>query len=183
MINVRQRRLRAAISGPSQSRDRHVYREWLASIQLATVTPCEPTLVLLACPSAHHLLLTYPLKSIQKSVPFPNASLSTTYPNLLNARARPHLARLQPLNSSLRLSPDTRAKKIARPRVSPNSTLPSTLPYYAHVLSATLPTPRARQRMRLCIIPTAQGFRGVCNGAVMKKGQHLRHRSPRSLPA
>ncbi len=149
--------------------------------------PCEPIPppVLLACLSAHRLLLIYPLKSTQESVPCPNASLYTTYLNLSNVLVQLHLVQLQPLNpsQSLNRSISTRVKKIAHPRVSPNSIFPSTLPSYARVRSAILLIPRAHQRMRLCIMPIAQGFKGVCGGVVMKKGQHLMPCSPRSLPA
>jgi hypothetical protein len=170
----------------SQSRGQLVYREWSRSRQSSSLLPCEltPLLVLLACLSAHHLLLTYLLKNSQESVPLPNASLSTTYLNLhSNALVRSPLVQLQSPNTSQSQSISTRVKKIARPRISPNSISPSTPPSYARVLFAISLTPRAHQRMRLCIIPIAQGFRGVCSGVVTKKGQHLRLRSPRSLPA
>jgi hypothetical protein len=148
--------------------------------------PCEPIPppVPLACLSAHRLLLIYPLKNTQESVPFPNASLYTTYLSLSNVLVQqPHLVQLQPLNPSQSQSISTRVKKIARPRVSPNSISPSTPPSYAPVPSAILLTPRAHQRMRLCIILIAQGFRGVCSGVVMKKGQYLMPSAPRSLLA
>lgn len=152
---------------------------------LSLLPPCGPIppRVLLACLSAHHPLLTYLLKSTQESVPSQNASLSTTPPSLSNALVRPPLVQLQFPNTSQSLSTSTRVKRIARRRVSPNSISPSTPPSYALVLSAILLTPRARQRMRHCILLIAQGFRGVCSGVATKKGHHLMPRSPRSLPA
>jgi hypothetical protein len=161
---------------------RRVDPAWLVT----ALPPCEPIPppVLLACLSAHRLLLIYLLKSTQESVPFPNASLYTTYLNLSNVLVQqPHLVQLQPLNPSQSLSISTRVKKIARPRVLSNSIFPSTPPSYARVPSAILLIPRAHQRMRLCIIPIVQGFRGACSGVVMKKGQYLMPSAPRSLPA
>lgn len=170
---------------------RLVYHDWSRRVdpaQLVTTLPsCEPIPppVHLACLSAHRLLLIYLLKSTQESVPFPNASLYTTYLNLSNVLVhQPHLVQHQLLNPSQSLSISTRVKKTARrPKVSPNSILPSTPLSYARVPSAILRIPRAHQRMRLCIIHTAQGFRGVCSGVVMKKGQYLMPSAPRSLPA
>lgn len=161
----------------------------VASRRSSLLPPCEPIPpppVLLACLSAHRLLLIYPLKSTQESVPSPNASLYTTYLNLSNVLVQqPHLVQLRPLNpsQSISISISTRVKKIARPRASLNSIFPSTPPSYARVPSAILLIPRAHQRMRLCIIPIVQGFRGVCSGVVTKKGRHLMPSSPRSLPA
>jgi hypothetical protein len=169
---------------------RLVYHEWSRRVGPACshLPPCEPIPppVLLAYLSAHRLLLIYPLKSTQESVPFPNASLYTTYLNLSNVLVQvqqPHLVQLQPLNPSQSISISTRVKKIARPKVSPNSILPSIPPSYARVPSATLLIPRAHQRMRLCISPIAQGFRGVCSGVVMKKGRYLMPSAPRSPQA
>ena len=102
---------------------------------------------------------------------------------LSNVLAQPPLVQPESLNTSQSLSTSTRVKRAAHPRALLNSISPSTPPSYARVLFAILLTQRARQRMRHCILPIAQGFKGVCSGVATKKGHHPMPRSPRSLPA